>query len=157
MNKCENVYFRYRKEAAKTDSRLSGRENAAQLLGISAETLRAYECGLTKTVPPDSVLQMSLVYNAPELRNHYCRNVCPIGEKFVPALDVGQLELDRLTIRLLASLRDIVETKDTLVDIVADGVISEEERPSLARVMETLDSISLHTQELRVWAEKNLK
>lgn len=153
----ENVYYYYRKEAAKTDPRLRSRETASEALGISAETLRAYETGITKTVPAESVLQMSMLYNAPELRNHYCLNVCPIGEKYVLAVDVKHVGLDRLTLRLLNSLRNIVEIKEELVEIVADGVITGQERPSLTRVLETLDSISLHTQELRLWTEKHLK
>lgn len=157
MFQAENVYFYYRKEAAKTNPRLRSRESASECLGISPETLRAYETGITKIVPAENVLQMSIVYNAPELRNYYCRNVCSFGEKFVQALDVGQIELDRLTLKLLNSFRNIVEIKETLVEIVADGVITDQERPSLNRVLETLDSISLHTQELRIWAEKNLK
>lgn len=157
MFESENVYYYYRKEAAKTNPRLRSRENASEMLGISAETLRAYETGITKTVPAESVLQMSLLYNAPELRNHYCRNVCSIGEKYAQVVDVDHIDLDRLTLRLLNSLRNIAEIKEALVEIVADGVITEQEKPSLSYVLETLDAISLHTQELRLWAEKHLK
>ena len=100
---------------------------------------------------------MSHIYNAPEIRNYYCRSVCPIGEKYTPKIDVDQVEIDRLTLRLLSAFRNISAIKDTLVEIVADGIISESERPALAEVLETLDAISVHAQELRVWVEKHLK
>lgn len=153
----ENVYLRYRKIASSQQDVLTSREGAAELLDISAESLRDYERGVTKTVPAEIVLKMAKVYNAPELRNYYCRNVCPIGEKYTPKIDVEKVEIDRLTLRLLSAFRNISTIRDTLVEIVSDGVISEDERPALAQVLETLDAISVHSQELRIWAEKNLK
>jgi transcriptional regulator with XRE-family HTH domain len=153
----ENVYLHYRKEAAIDLPALSSREGAAELLGISPESLRDYERGVTKTVPADIVLKMSHIYNAPEIRNFYCRNVCPIGEKYTPKIDVDQVEIDRLTLRLLNAFRNISTIKDTLVEIVADGIIDESERPALSEVLDTLDAISVHAQELRVWVEKHLK
>ena len=153
----ENVYLRYRKEAAVDLPALTSREGAAELLGISPESLRDYERGVTKTVPADIVLKMSHIYNAPEIRNYYCRSVCPIGEKYTPKIDVDQVEIDRLTLRLLNAFRNISSIKDTLVEIVADGIIDESERPALSEVLDTLDAISVHAQELRVWVEKHLK
>lgn len=153
----ENVYLHYRKEAAVDLPALTSREGAAELLGISPESLRDYERGVTKTVPADIVLKMSHIYNAPEIRNFYCRNVCPIGEKYTPKIDVDQVEIDRLTLRLLNAFRNISSIKDTLVEIVADGIIDESERPALSEVLDTLDAISVHAQELRVWVEKHLK
>ena len=41
----ENVYLHYRKEAAIDLPALSSREGAAELLGISPESLRDYERG----------------------------------------------------------------------------------------------------------------
>ena len=157
MREEENVYLHYRKEAAIDLPALSSREGAAELLGISPESLRDYERGVTKTVPADIVLKMSHIYNAPEIRNFYCRNVCPIGEKYTPKIDVDQVEIDRLTLRLLNAFRNISTIKDTLVEIVADGIIDESERPALSEVLDTLDAISVHAQELRVWVEKHLK
>jgi len=152
-----NVYLRYRKEAAEEQKDLFSREGAAKRLGISTESLRDYERGVTKTVPADVVLNMSILYKAPELRNHYCRNVCPIGEKYTPQIDTEKLEIDRLTLKLLNEFRKISSVKETLVEIVADGVITDDEQPDLRRVLETLDAISVHTQELRVWVEKHIE
>ena len=57
----------------------------------------------------------------------------------------------------MASLRKISETKELLLDITEDGVISEEERPSLKKVLRTLDEISAVTQSLKAWTQKNLQ
>ena len=73
----------------------------------------------------------------------------------VPVLEVT--DLDRITVRAMATLRKAEETKELLLNITEDGVISEDEKPSLKRVLETLDEISAIAQNLKAWTEKNLK
>ena len=151
----DNIYCRCRKEAAKYNDKLNSREGAAELLGVSVSSLADYELGNTKVVPVDKVVLMADLYNAPELKNYYCTHECPIGEGTVHKLEVA--ELDRLTIKLLATLRNMTGIKDTLIDIAEDGIISEREKPKLNEVLEALDAIVRHSQELRLWAEKNLR
>lgn len=76
----DNIYCKCRKEAAKYNDKLNSREGAAELLGISASTLADYELGITKIIPADAILRMADLYNAPELRNHYCKYSCPLGQ-----------------------------------------------------------------------------
>ena len=59
------------------------RERASELLGwISAERIEKIES--EKSLPhPDEVLAMSVAYKKPRLCNHYCANVCPIGQEYV--------------------------------------------------------------------------
>ena len=66
-----NIYLACRKKAAVYNDKLNSREMAAELLGISVSTLANYELGVTKIVPPDSVVMMSDLYKTPELKNHY--------------------------------------------------------------------------------------
>lgn len=69
----QNVYFRARKQAALYNEKLSSREGAAEMLGISPSTLADYELGITKFVPVDKVVLMADLYNCPELRTGYCK------------------------------------------------------------------------------------
>ena len=124
----DNIYCKCRKEAAKYNDKLNSREGAAELLGISASTLADYELGITKIIPADVILRMADLYNAPELRNHYCKYSCPLGQD-VPLVDTESL--DRIAVRALASLKKVQESKENLLDVVADGVISEDEKPIL--------------------------
>lgn len=151
----DNIYCRCRKEAAKYNDKLNSREGAAELLGVSVSSLADYELGNTKVVPVDKVVLMADLYNAPELRNYYCANECPIGRDAVPRLEIA--ELDRLTIKVLSALRSIDNIKDKLIEIAADGVISEHERPELEQILQALDQITIYSQELKLWAEKNLR
>lgn len=59
----ENVYFRARKNAAMYNERLSSREGASEMLGLSVSTLADYELGNTKVVPVDKVVLMADRYN----------------------------------------------------------------------------------------------
>lgn len=149
-----NVYCRCRIEAAKYDDRLRSRERAAELLGLAPSTLADYELGITKFVPPENVVRMADLYHAPELRNIYCREMCPLGTDF-PRLELD--DLDRITVKAMSSLRRMTAMKELLLDITEDGVITDEEKPDLEKVLQALDEVSSIAQSLKVWAEKNLE
>ena len=149
----DNPFCIARLEAAKYNDRLLSKEGASELLGVSVSTLSDYELGITKSVPPDMVLKMSDLYNAPEIRNYYCREMCPLGCD-MPALELE--DLDRITVKAMASLRNVAGAKESLLDITADGIITDDEKPALKKILATLDEISSIVQSLRIWAEKNL-
>lgn len=97
----DNIYCKCRKEAAKYNDKLNSREGAAELLGISASTLADYELGITKIIPADAILRMADLYNAPELRNHYCKYSCPFQVR---------AGLTELRLALLYLLQGIIRT-----------------------------------------------
>ncbi len=157
MNENENVYFKSRKKAAIYNERLYSREGAAELLGISVSTLADYELGNTKVVPVDKVVLMADLYKAPELKNQYCKTECPIGQQMPIATEIKGLE--GITLRLLREFdADMIsEMKQQLMDIAADGVIDEDERPHLQKILGKLDDITKAISEMRLVGEKLLK
>lgn len=150
----ENIYFACRKRAASYNDKLNSRENAAELLGISMSTLANHELGITKSVPVDTVVMMADLYHAPELKNNYCKNECPIGRGLPVATSIDSLE--GITIRLLQGLDDetIRMMKKKLIDIAADGEISDDEMLEMKEIFKTLDSIAKTISELRMLAER---
>lgn len=150
----DNPFCRARLQAAAYNEKFFSKEYAAELLHISAGQLQDYELGITKCIPPDSILRMADLYNAPELRNLYCREMCPLGYD-VPKLEIE--DLDRITVKALFTFRKLAESKEILLDITEDGEISENEKPDFETVMKCLDEVSAIAQSLRIWAEKNLK
>ena len=150
----DNIYCRSRLEAAKFNDRLYSRAGAAELLGISESSLADYELGNTKVVPVDKVNLMADLYRAPEIRNFYCANECPIGKNCIAQLEVE--ELDRLTIKVLVAFKKVGYIKDTLLEITEDGIVSPDEQTEFAEVIKALDNISQNAQELKLWAEKQL-
>lgn len=150
----DNMYCKCRLAAAKCNDRLNSREGAAELLGISSSTLASYELGLTKVVPVESIALMADIYNAPELKNWYCKNVCPLGED-MPSVELA--DLDRLALKTIAILKNVSAVENDLAAITADGVISPDERPVLDNILQTLQRVAEITQSLTVWAKKNIE
>jgi transcriptional regulator with XRE-family HTH domain len=139
-----------------SNDKLYSRESTAELLGISSSTLANYELGVTKVVPPDAVVMMADLYRAPELKNHYCANDCPIGRGTPIPTSVSSIELATIKIIKAFSLEDAEAAKKKLVDIAADGQITPEEIPSLEWVLGYLDATSRAIGELRLVCHKAL-
>lgn len=149
-----NIYCQARIRASETNDRLKSREGAAELLGISTSSLSEYELGITKIVPADKVVLMSDLYNAPELMNEYCATSCPIGERCVQKIDVE--DIDRLTLKMLGAFNQAEGVSQTLITIMADGVVSEDELPQMEIVLGLLDNLGNRIQALKLWATKNM-
>lgn len=150
----ENIYLRCRKEAAKHNERLRSRENAAELLGVSVSSLANYELGVTKVIPPDVIIMMADLYNAPQLKAIYCTNECPIGKGSPIATEIKSIE--QVTIKLLKSLspEKMDEIKGQLIDIAEDGIIDESEKPDLSQIVEYLDYLIKAAGELKLISQK---
>ncbi len=151
----ENMCFQCRKRAAEYNDKLSSREGAAELLGVSVSSLADYELGLTKILPVDKVVLMADAYNAPELKIWYCQTQCPIGRDYrMPSPELNTVE--RATLNLLKRLRgaDIQEVKDKLIDITADGVITGDEKVTLQDIMNFLDDLIQAAGELKLVGSK---
>ena len=153
----ENIYLSCRKKAAIYNDKLNSREMAAELLGFSTSTLANYELGITKNVPPDSVVMMSDLYRQPELKNYYCKHECPIGKDLPMATKESGLQ--GITVKILNSLDDeeIKGMKKNLLSIAADGEITEDEKEEFQEIVNTLETLEKAISELRILAEKYQK
>ena len=154
-----NVYCRCRLDASKYNDRLKSREGAAELLGVSASAMADYELGNVKVMPVDKVNLMADLYNAPELRNYYCTHECPLGIE-MPRLEVSS-SADRAVLNFMAAYIDLKrgerEIEDLVIKAAEDGTISEGTMSLLSRTVERATALSTRTQELILWAEKNMK
>lgn len=74
----------------------------------------------------------------------------------MPSANISTVE--RTTMRLLKQLRqdEVQDIKDTLIEITADGVISEDEKVDLAEILEYLDELIKAAGELRLIGSKVL-
>lgn len=137
-------------QRAKTYPRYRDRMAAAADLAMSASTLADIENG-TREPLPDEVWAMSEIYGAPELRCTYCHDYCRLGSD-VPKAE--NLSLDRISIQAYGTLKKAGEIKDSLMEIVADGKITEDEKPELRDIMKSLDDIVQVAQDLKVYVAK---
>lgn len=147
-----NVFYLARNRAAKFNDAVASREGASDLVGIERTRLAKIELG--SLVPyPEEVLLMSDIYKAPELINFYCTEMCPLG------CDIPKAEfddLDRITVRAIASMRKIQGVRERLLDIVDDGKITDDEEATFKGIVNDLEELSSITQSLKVWAKKNM-
>lgn len=130
------------------------REKAAEVLEwISAERIEKIEN--EKSLPhPDEVLAMSDAYCNPRLCNHYCANQCPIGQEYVPEIKVK--DLSQIVLEMLASLNSVQKRRDRLIEITADGQISNDEIEDFVHIQNELEKISITVETLQLWSERML-
>ena len=130
------------------------REKASDLLEvIPPERIEKIEN--ERSLPhPDEVLAMSQKYKKPSLCNYYCSNECPIGKEYVPEVQIK--ELSAIVLEMLASLNSVSKTKDRLIEIAADGVISNDEIEDFIYIQNELERISITVETLQLWAENML-
>lgn len=150
----DNSFCIARKKAAAFNDKLNSREGAAEVLGLDRTRLARIELG-SLTPYPEEVLLMADGYNAPELLNHFCCEVCPIGCRSQQKLETA--ELDHLVLKFVNVFRKGDKFKDLLLDITEDGAIDAGERPQLEEVLAYLDNVTKMAGEMKLWAERNLK
>lgn len=144
----KNIYQRIREALNLT------RESASELLeSLPPERIEKIEN--ERSLPhPDEILVMADKYKQPSLCNYYCANQCPIGQQYVP--EVKMKDLSQIVLEMLASLNSMNKRKDRLIEITADGVISQEELADFIHIQEELERISITVETLQLWAERML-
>ena len=128
------------------------RESASELLEtISPERIEKIEN--ERSLPyPDEVLAMAEKYRQPSLCNYYCANQCPIGQEYVPEIKVK--DLSQIVLEMLASLNAMNKEKERLIEITADGHISNDEIDDFIHIQEELERISITVETLQLWSER---
>lgn len=148
-----NVFYKARCIASKHNEVLSSREGAADIMSIDRGRLYRIESGIANPYP-EEIRLMADLYNAPELENYYCTNICPLGDE-MPRIDIASL--DRISLKALSSFRKLKETKELLLDITEDGVIEESEKSDLKKILKNLEEMEQVTQSLKCWVRKHMQ
>ena len=131
---CRNIYKTCRKAAGFTQ------EAAAERLGISVESLRAYESG--QRIPPNEVVElMVILYNAQHLAYQHLRETNAMYGRVVPEVpQCSVLEASaRLTNRIYAFADSHADRR--LMRMAEDNVIDPVERPEFDAILEELQEI----------------
>lgn len=139
----KNIYFETREECGLT------RAQASELIGfISDSRLEKIETEKTAILPED-VVAMSVAYKKPHLCNYYCTHQCAIGQISVP--EVKAASLSEIVLGMLSSLNSLDKQKERLIDITADGEITEDELKDFVDIENQLDRIDMTVESLRLW------
>lgn len=144
----KNIYQLTREELELT------REKASEVL-VTIPPERIEKIENERSLPhPDEVLAMSKGYKKPSLCNFYCSHQCPIGQEYVPEVQIK--ELSSIVLEMLASLNSVNNKKERLIEITADGKIDTNEIDDFIYIQNELERISITVETLQLWAEKML-
>ena len=124
------------------------RDAASELMEfISSDRIEKIEN--EKSYPhPDEILAMADCYKNPSLCNFYCSHECPIGQEYVP--EVTAKDLSVITLEMLSTLNTLAKERDRMIDIAADGKVSEDEITDFLRIKEYLENMSLTIESLKL-------
>ncbi len=142
----KNVYQISRESAGLT------REAASEKLAfVSSDRIEKIES--EKTLPhPEEILAMADCYKNASLCNYFCANECPIGQEYIPQIQITSLS--QITLEMLSTLNLLQREKDRLIDIAVDGNISSDEMPDFLSIQKHLDQLSLAIEALKIWANQ---
>ena len=144
----KNIY-----QISRENAELTRDAAAEQLEFISSDRIEKIEN--EKSLPhPDEILAMADCYKNPALCNYYCSHECPIGQEYIP--EVAAKDLSVITLEMLSTLNTLAKEKDRMIDIAADGKVTEDEISDFLRIKDNLESMSLTIESLKLWVEKTL-
>jgi hypothetical protein len=103
---------------------------------------------------PEDIVAMAKAYKKPGLCNYYCSHECAIGQEQVP--EIKEQSLSEIVLGMLSALNTLNKDKDRLIDITADGIISEDELPDFVRIQEQLDNMSMTLDAMKLWVDNTI-
>lgn len=142
-----NIYKTARRAAGLTQ------EAAAEKLGISVESLRAYETD--QRIPPNDVVELMVIcYNAQHLAYQHLRETNSLMERVVPQLE--QRSVLEVAVRIYNRLNRFTQQHklDELMQIAEDGRIDDDERKVFDEIMGDLREIVKSGLELEVFCKE---
>ncbi len=130
------------------------RAEASDLMGgiVPEHRLVKIEDG-SCVIQPEDVCAMAEAYNKPELRNHYCAVECPIGKMDVPEITFKN-NIHEILVNMVVSLESVNQKKGRLMEILADGEITDNEQKDFDAIQAELEKISVTVEALQLWCEK---
>ena len=124
-------------------------EAAAERLGLSVESLRAYETG--GRVPPSQVVElMVILYNAQHLAYQHLHETNELYNRIVPALEDRDLIRTAVVLRNRLARLEQGRSLDRLLEIAEDDLIDEDERPEFLAIVAELREIVRGALELQL-------
>ena len=124
-------------------------EAAAERLGLSVESIRAYETG--GRVPPSQVVElMVILYNAQHLAYQHLHETNELYNRIVPALEDRDLIRTAVVLRNRLARMEQRRSLDRLLEIAEDDRIDDAERPEFLAIVAELREIVRGALELQL-------
>ena len=130
------------------------REAAAEKLQFISED-RIEKIEYEKSLPhPEEILAMAECYKNPALCNYFCSHECPIGIEHVP--EIKEKALSQITLEMLATLHKLTKAKERLIEITADGELTEDEIPDFLHIRSELQKMAMAIDSLNLWIDQTI-
>lgn len=130
------------------------REAAAEKLQFISED-RIEKIEYEKSLPhPEEILAMAECYKNPALCNYFCSHECPIGIEHVP--EIKEKALSQITLEMLATLHKLTHAKERLIEITADGELTEDEIPDFLHIRSELKKMAMAIDSLNLWIDQTI-
>ena len=130
------------------------REAAAEKLQFISED-RIEKIEYEKSLPhPEEILAMAECYKNPALCNYFCSHECPIGIEHVP--EIKEKALSQITLEMLATLHKMTNAKERLIEITADGELTEDELPDFLHIRSELRKMAMAIDSLNLWIDQTI-
>lgn len=148
----ENIFYKARINSNRPE--YSSRLLASAELRINEQRLNRIE--LDKTQPYDTeILAMAEAYDAPYLIEHFCNNICKIGARIgCKYIDKDTENVFKSSIVYIETLKEAEKAKNNILEILADGEISDDEIMALDSAIESLKKIMSDILNLKIALEK---
>ncbi len=131
------------------------RERAGELMSFVSDD-RIEKIESERSLPhPEEVLAMSRCYRDARLCNYYCSHECPIGQIYVPEIELKSLS--QITLETVNAINSLEKRKNRLIEIAVDGRIDPDEKEDFDDIKKELDEISEAVQTLRMWIDHQEK
>lgn len=136
----QNIYKNARKSAGLTQ------EKAAQYLNVSVDSLRDYE-GDERPVPNDVASAMCDVYQVPYLAVQHLRQSSKLGERVVPEIQLK--DFPEAVLGVLAAVQRFVAKRDAMIEIAADGQVTEDEQAEWNDILKLIDGLNMAATSMK--------
>ena len=131
------------------------RERAGELMSFVSDD-RIEKIESERSLPhPEEVLAMSRCYRDARLCNYYCSHECPIGQIYVPEIELKSLS--QITLETVNAINSLEKRKNRLIEIAVDGRIDPDEQEDFDDIKKELDEISEAVQTVRMWIDHQEK
>ena len=141
----KNIYFSLREAQG-----MSREQASEELICVSTGRLAKIEYG--EVLPyPEEVAAMANTYKYPGLCNYYCANDCPLGQMYVPQVEVKDLPV--ITLEMLALLNKLNKEKERLIEITVDGEIGDDEIKDFKSIRADLEKMSMAIDSMQLWID----
>lgn len=128
----QNIYQKARENTNLTQ------EKASEQLGISVESLRAYEND--KRMPPTTIVsKMTEIYNNQFLGYQHLKS--SIGNELIDLPNVKLKPISSAALKLYIAIRNYLKLEDEFIGIVEDDVIEKDEEEIWNIVTRNIDNL----------------